>query len=117
MKVRSGFVANSSSTYFIIVNKTKQPLTLAEFVRDTVDIVMREYSIEELKGEEIPFNNELLDHEYILGTVDNESTLLWSGENEVGFHDWVQGFGFLYREYMPEHGETKCFKWRLLVQT
>jgi hypothetical protein len=34
MKIRSGFVSNSSSTSYYITNRTDQDLTLEDFVRD-----------------------------------------------------------------------------------
>jgi hypothetical protein len=39
MKIRNGFISNSSSTSFIIINKTNKPLTLVDFVWDNRNLV------------------------------------------------------------------------------
>ena len=39
MKTRNGFVSNSSSTSFMIVNKTKEPLPLSEFVKENPKLI------------------------------------------------------------------------------
>jgi hypothetical protein len=39
MKVREGFVSNSSSTSFVITNKTKKDLTLLDFVKENPQLV------------------------------------------------------------------------------
>ncbi len=39
MKHREGFVSNSSSTSFIIENKTKQRLHLCEFIKENSHLI------------------------------------------------------------------------------
>ena len=39
MKTRNGFVSNSSSTSFVVVNKTSKPLTLLDFVEENPQLV------------------------------------------------------------------------------
>jgi len=50
MKVRSGFVSNSSSCSFVIVNATGEELQLADFVKENVHLLemyRREYDQED----------------------------------------------------------------------
>ena len=39
MKIRNGFVSNSSSSSFIIINKSNKKLTLVDFVKENPQIV------------------------------------------------------------------------------
>ena len=53
MKIRKGFVSNSSSTAFIITNLTNEEKTLVDFVTETPWLIkdyMEGYSIEENNG-------------------------------------------------------------------
>lgn len=53
MKVRKGFVTNSSSTIYIIVNKTDKIKTLVDFVKENPQLVKQfkdEYDHTETRG-------------------------------------------------------------------
>ena len=49
MKARSGFVSNSSSTSFIITNKTDRDMSLRDFCTATLDTVLTFYNEDEPK--------------------------------------------------------------------
>jgi hypothetical protein len=54
MKIRNGFISNSSSTSFIIINKTQDVKTLVDFVcdnRDLVELFNDNYSSTESLGD------------------------------------------------------------------
>lgn len=41
MKFRHGFVSNSSSSSFVIINKTNRTMTIVDFVLDNAELVRR----------------------------------------------------------------------------
>lgn len=83
MKVRSGFVSNSSSSSFIITNKTSEDKTLVDFVMENPQLVeefvtkyyWHEYTQEELlesaerRRTVLPANSS---HRYIFGDEDGD---------------------------------------------
>lgn len=84
MKVRNGFVSNSSSSSFIITNKSSKKLTLVDFVKENPQLVKEwneQYNyketqknlIESAKSRNLTFDANS-SREYIFG--DEEGTLI-----------------------------------------
>jgi len=133
---RSGFVSNSSSTSFIIENKTKERLHLCEFIKENSHLIKK---FEEEFSVQIIDTNFRQDHSGKLFNVQNLEEAIklmcqeakeleeyrgmsWSpkrtkalapGENSIQFGD-EQGtlLGEIYDYILREGGESKRFKWR-----
>ena len=105
MKQRRGFISNSSSTSFIITNKTKEKRSLVDFVRENPQLVVefceiydwyhftQEEMIESAKGENIVFKPH---EEKVCVFGDEDGTI-------VG-----QVFDYILRA----GGSSKSFEWR-----
>ncbi len=107
MKVRNGFVSNSSSTAYIITNKTDQPLLLMEFVKenlDLIDLYNKEYSHSYSSGRT---------RKEVLESAEREDTTFLPGTNYVVFGD-EDGttIGAIYDYILRYGGESERFKWR-----
>ena len=133
MKIRSGFVSNSSSTSFIIENKTKERLHLCEFVRENPQLITKW---------ETEFDNPIIGKEFrqdhsgkVIKAITLDQLLdimcqeakekersevrirknraLAPGENKIQFGD-EEGtiLGEIYDYILRDGGESKRFKWR-----
>lgn len=78
MKVRNGFVSNSSSSSFLITNKTKDEKTLVDFVIENFKVIEQ---FIETRGWYYDTMGELIDSAYA------ESMSLHPGENYCTFDD------------------------------
>lgn len=103
MKTRNGFVSNSSSSSFIIINKSNKELTLVDFVKENPQLVQdwnssygfnntQEELIKSAKENNVEFPDNSSD-EYIFG--DEEGTLI----------------GRIFDYILRNGGESKNFKW------
>jgi len=106
MKTRNGFVSNSSSTSFIITNKTNNDLTLLDFVNETPELVnkfKRDYGYN---------NNEGYNQEKMIACAKKRNETLHLGDNEVEYGDNDgDTLGTVYDYMLRGGGETTRFKW------
>lgn len=77
MKIRAGFVTNSSSTGFIIVNHTNQDLDLVEFLKENIYLVDK-YNQE--YGDDVSYGQ-------IFTSAEDNNLDLHPGDNHVTFGD------------------------------
>jgi hypothetical protein len=110
VKIRDGFVSNSSSTSFIISNKTNRPLSLVEFVKENKQLVEqygKEYNYgqqETKKGRAEIFKEMKADAERL--------PVLSPGDNPVIFGD-EDGttIGRVYDYILRDGGSSERFSW------
>ncbi len=104
MKLRNGFISNSSATSFIITNKTDEVLSIKDFLEENlflVDDFNKEYSHNYTKKEALA------------STMHYKDIDLFPGETEAIFgdeHGTVVGAIFDY--ILREGGDSKRFSWR-----
>lgn len=104
MKDRSGFVSNSSSTSFIITNKTNKALPLLEFVQENLDLI-DEFNLE--------YNWHNYSYADALGSVGCYDYILCPGKNECTFGDEDGNpLGNIYDYALRDGGSSERFSWR-----
>jgi len=136
IKTRDGFVSNSSSTSFIIENKTKERLHLCEFIKENSQLVKefeeqfdtriigkefrQDHSGKMFKCQTLEEVIDLMCHE--AREKEQKEGMFWSpqrtkslapGENGIQFGD-EEGtlLGEIYDYILRDGGESKRFKWR-----
>ena len=113
MKIRSGFVSNSSSSSFHITNKTDEVKTLVDFVRENIWMLksyLNHYGAFGFKS--------LTEEEFVTGAIDFADmepgkTATYSFSNEVGNPTET----VLRTELDGEVHESPSFKWELLYNS
>jgi len=102
MKTRNGFVSNSSSTSFIITNRTDKEKTIVDFVKENPQL-LDEYNIQ-YEGTYTLQN--------LLDSAEADNTKLSRGDNEVEFGD-KDGtvIGIIFDYILRRGGSSKGFSW------
>ena len=105
--IRRGFVSNSSSTSFIVNNKTDEDLTLLDFVKENPQLVsdfIEQYSWHE----ENRYNQEVM-----IQCAESRGTVINSGKNIMTFGDEDGDvLGVVFDYMLRDGGNSESFSWK-----
>lgn len=104
MKIRNGFVSNSSSSSFLISNKTDRDLTLVDFVKENPQLVEEWNTI---------YNYNNTQEELIASAEANNIIFPAATSEEYVFGD-EEGtlIGRIFDYILRDGGASESFKWR-----
>ena len=107
MKFRNGFVSNSSSTSFVIINNTNKTLTLVDFVEENPQLI-QDYIDTYGCGE----SDEYTQEELVESAYQNNITFYPYSKEICTFGD-EQGtlIGGVFDYILRDGGHSKSFSW------
>ena len=109
MKIRAGFVSNSSSTAYYITNLTDRQLTLVDFVKENPQIIEEFREEFDWYKEENGFNQE----ELLLSAQEENLTFEPQNQHYVTFGDEDGTLvGNVFDYALRDGGESESFRWR-----
>lgn len=125
MKLRLGFVSNSSSTAYIITNKTNETKDLVDFVQENPELVdeyFEEYGeasvltrteMEGVKAKKNPVMRRVLQEDLIRSARENNFVFDPHTGHYIAFGD-EDGtlIGRVFDYILRDGGESKSFRWR-----
>ena len=111
MKTRTSFVSNSSSCSFIITNKTEQSLSIGDFARENINLLLEYY--DRYGWEKDNLNYDALKN-FLESADDLHDEPLLPGNNYITFGD-EQGtaIGRIYDYILRDGGKSARFSWTL----
>ena len=109
MKIRCGFISNSSSTAFIITNTSSKKKTLVDFVKENPQLLD-----EFLERYDWYKNDEKFNQEQMIEDADAENIVFAPKEAKECIFGDEDGtvIGHVYDYILRDGGESKSFTWR-----
>jgi len=107
MKIRNGFVSNSSSCAFIITNKTDEKLTLVDFVLENPQLII-EFREEYPWYDPMEYNQGQL----VLSAEQNNETIPPGTQRMIFGDEDGTMVGRVFDYILRDGGESKRFIWR-----